>query len=66
VRQREGGGAALAYSSRYHAGANLDPVFARPFLDDGISRSLAELRAAALAFGQRTAAGGAGPTPDRP
>ena len=47
VRGGASGGATLAYSSRYDAGANLQPFVARPFLDEGIARSLRELRGAA-------------------
>jgi hypothetical protein len=47
VRSGASGGATLAYSSRYDAGANLEPFIARPFLDEGIAKSLRELREAA-------------------
>lgn len=47
VRGGASGGATLAYSSHYDAGANLQRFIARPFLDEGIARSLRELREAA-------------------
>lgn len=56
VRPSPSGGTALAYSSRYDAGAQLEPFVARPFLENGIATSLVELRAAAAAFGQQTVA----------
>jgi hypothetical protein len=64
VRRVADGSAALVYSSRYDAGANLDPLLARPFLHDGIARSLRELRSAAEAFGRQAVAVGTGPPRD--
>ncbi len=56
VRKNARGGATLAYSSRYDAGASLAPFAVRAFVGDAIEKSLAELRAAAEAFDRPTVA----------
>ncbi len=60
VSEQARGGTALVYTSRYDAGGALEPFLVRRFQREGIARSLAELRAAALSAHYSTSGLGRG------